>query len=127
MISFDEYGNVKNYKGYPLMEIYQYKISNKEQFKTKTNQMLKIGDLLKYQYLIANIPTTKRIFKIENIGLDNTRVQRAIRQNPPIGIDVEEILTQKGINTIRAIVQYKFNDKKKTVINDTVSFEVEVH
>jgi len=127
LIRFDELGNVKSYEGLPVIEIYQYKIANKEQFKTKINQYLKIGDTLKYQYLIANIPNAKRTFKIENLDVDNSKAKRILTQIPPVGIDVKEILTKKGINRIRAIVKYEFNDKEKTVIKDTISFEVNVN
>jgi len=127
LIIYDESGNVKNYQGLPLIEIYQYKIANKKQFKIKTNQVLKMGDTLKYHYLIANVPIAKRSFKIENLDVDNSKVKRTFTQIPPVGIIVKEILTQKGINTIRAIVKYEFNDKKKTVIKDTISFNVNVN
>ena len=127
IIRFDENGNVENYKGYPLMETYQYKIANKQKFKIKTNQVLKVGDTLKYHYLIANIPIAKRSFKIENLDVDNSKVKRVFTQIPPTGINVKEVLTQKGTNTIRAIVKYEFHDKEKTIINDTISFSVNVN
>ncbi|MEP6803759.1 MAG: hypothetical protein ABI892_04490 [Flavobacterium sp.] len=127
LIRYDELGNMKSYEGLPLIEIYQYKIANKEQFKTKIKQHLKVGDTLKQQYLIANIPNAKRTLKIENQGVDNTKVNRTIKKISQTGIEVKEILIKKGINKIRTIVKYEFNDKGKSVINDTVSFEVEVH
>lgn len=127
LITYDEFGNVKNYQGLPLIEIYQYKIANKKQFKIKTNQVLKVGDTLKYHYLIANIPNAKRSLKIENLDVNNSKVKRIFEQMPPVGINVKEVLTQKRINTIRAIVKYEFNDKEKTIINDTISFSVNVN
>ncbi|WP_289658959.1 hypothetical protein [Flavobacterium panacagri] len=127
LITYDEFGNVKNYQGLPLIEIYQYKIANKQKFKFKTNQVLKIGDTLKQQYLVANIPNAKRIFKVENLNVDNSKVKRTFEQVMPVGINVKEVLTKAGINKIRAIVKYEFNDNKKTVINDTVSFDVKVN
>ncbi|WP_243396853.1 toxin-antitoxin system YwqK family antitoxin [Flavobacterium pectinovorum] len=126
LIRYDESTNVKSYEGLPLIEIYQYKIANKEQFKIKINQYLKVGDTLKHQYFIANIPNAKRNFKIENLDVDNKKVKRTFKKTSQTGIDVKEILTKKGINTIRAIVKYEFNDKEKTVINDTISFKVMV-
>ncbi|MCV9934344.1 hypothetical protein OIU80_18855 [Flavobacterium sp. LS1R47] len=126
LINYDELGNIKNYEGLPLIEIYQYKITNKR-FQTKINQYLKVGDTLKYKYLIANIPNAKRSFKIENIGVDDSKVKRTFKKVSQVGIDVKEVLTKKGANTIRAIVKYEFKDKEKTVINDTISFDVNVH
>lgn len=127
IIYFDEQGNIKDYKGYPIMEIYQYKIANKERFKVNINQYLKVGDILKHKYLIADIPNAKRVFKIENIGIDSTKIKRKFIKKPPVEIDIEEILIKKGVNKIRATVQYQFNDIKKTVINDTIRFEVNVN
>lgn len=124
---FDEQGRIENYEGYPLMETYQYRIANKERFKTKINQYLKVGDTLKHQYLIANIPNAKRSFKIENVGVDDAKVKRIFKKVSQVGIDVKEVLTKKGINTIRAVVKYEFNDKEKTVINDTITFKVKVN
>lgn len=126
IIRFDEKGNVENYKGYPIMEVYQYKITNKR-FKVNINQYLKIGDTLKQQYLIANIPSAKRSLKIENLNVDNTKVKRTFKKTSQTGLEVKEVLIRKGINKIRAVVKYEFNDKEKTVINDTISFKVEVH
>lgn len=127
IVRYDEQSNVKSNEGYPLMEIYQYPIAHKEQFKIKTNQYLKVGDTLKHNYLVANIPNAKRSLDIELLGVDNSKIKRVIKQNPPVGIEVKEILTKKGINTIRSIVEYKFNNKEKTVIKDTLTFNVEVH
>ncbi|MBS7229921.1 hypothetical protein KHA90_02695 [Flavobacterium psychroterrae] len=127
IIRFDEQSNVKSYEGYPILEIYQYKIANKEEFKTKIKQYLKVGDTLKQHYLIANIPNAKRTLKIENQGVDNTKVHRTIKKISQTGLEIKEILIKKGINKIRTIVKYEFNDKGKSVINDTISFEVEVH
>ena len=124
---FDQQGHIENYEGYPLMETYQYRIANKERFKIKNNQVLKVGDTLKHQYLLANIPNTKRSFKIENVGVDNTKVKRTFKKNSQVGIEVKEVLIKKGTNKIKAIVKYEFNNEEKTVINDTISFEVKVN
>ncbi|MCV9926691.1 hypothetical protein OIU83_03475 [Flavobacterium sp. LS1R49] len=126
IIHFDEKGATK-YDGYFQLEVYQYKFSHKKEFNIKENQYLKIGDVLKYRYIIANIPNAKRNFKIENIGIDNSQIKREIKQIHPTQIDVEEVLIKKGKNTIRSIVQYKFNDKVTPVFNDTLSFDVNVH
>jgi antitoxin component YwqK of YwqJK toxin-antitoxin module len=127
IIFFDKQGNVKNYDGLPLIETFQYKIAHKEQFKIKTNQHLKIGDTLKYKYLIANIPKAHRNFKIKLLDSDNSKIKRIITKNPPLEINVNEIITKKGINSIQAIVEYRIDDKYKTIINDTISFDVVVH
>lgn len=117
-IDFDEKGPRK-YEGPTIKEIYQYRI--------KDDQQLKVGDVLKYHYLIANIPNTKRTFKIENISLDDIKVKRTITKKIPTRIIVEEVLTKKGKNTIRAITQYKFNDNVTPAINDTIIFNVNVN
>lgn len=127
IIRYDEQGNVKSYDGYPVMEGYQYKIKRKEKFKTKINQYLKVGDTLKYKYLLANIPNATRTFKIENVGLDNKKIKRIITRKLPAVLDVKEVLTKKGLNNIQTTVEYRFNDSKKTVIKDTIYFDVEVH
>ncbi|KIC02128.1 toxin-antitoxin system YwqK family antitoxin [Flavobacterium sp. JRM] len=118
IIDFDEKG-VREFKGPTIKEIDQYNIKN--------NQHLKIGDVLKYSYIVANIPNTKRDFKIENISIDDSKVKRTIQLVPPTRIDVEEVLIKKGINTIRAIVKYEFEDKITPAINDTISFDVNVN
>jgi antitoxin component YwqK of YwqJK toxin-antitoxin module len=127
IIYFDEFGNVDKYKGYPIIETYQYKIANEEQFKTNINQYLKVGDILKYQYLVANIPNAKRSFKVENISTKGTKSNKKITEKSLIESDIEEVLTTKGINKIKALVKYEFKNKQKTVISDTLSFQVEVH
>lgn len=126
-ILFDEKGNVENYKGLPLKETYQSKISQKRQLKEKVDQYLKVGDTLKYHYLIANVPYAKRSFKIINPEVDNDKVKRTVTKTSKIGIDVKEVLTQKGIHTIEAVVNYEFEDKEKTSVTYTEIFEVIVN
>jgi hypothetical protein len=125
IIDFDEKG-VREYNGSTVKEIYQYQFTHKKQYNIKTEQVLKVGDVLKYHYLLANTPNANRSFKIENVGLDNSKIKRTITQKVPTSIIVEEILIKKGINTVRAIAQYKFNDKVTPAINDTISFNVNV-
>ncbi|WP_236937442.1 hypothetical protein [Flavobacterium columnare] len=127
IIYYNEKGNVTKYKGYPILETNQYKFSHPEQFKIKEQQYLKVGDKLKYSYLIANIPNAKRSFKIENISVDNSKVKRTLKHIEPCQWDVEEILTKKGKNTIRSMVKYEFKDKVTPVFIDTLSFDIEVH
>lgn len=124
---YDEKGNLKNHEGYSLMEIYQYPIAHKEQFKIKTKQYLKVGDKLKYSYIVANIPNAKRSLKIENISVDDSKVKRTQKNIVPNQINVEEVLTKKGKNTIRSIVRYEFNDKVTPVFTDTLTFNVNVN
>ncbi|MCV9930536.1 hypothetical protein OIU83_22945 [Flavobacterium sp. LS1R49] len=126
IISYDEKG-VREYKGYPLLEVYQYMFTHKKQYNIKTEQVLKVGDTLKYQYLLANLPNTKRNFKVENMSADNEKVKRTIKHNPPTKVNVEEVLIKKGTNIIRAIVKYDFEDKISPAFNDTISFEVNVN
>ena len=127
IVRFDEQGIMKNYEGYSIMEIYQYPIAHKERFNIKEEQYLKVGDTLKHNYLVANIPNAKRSFTIENVGIDNAIVKRILKNVPPAQIDVKEVLTKKGKNTIRSIVRYEFNDKVSPVFTDTLSFDVEVN
>jgi hypothetical protein len=126
IINFDEKG-VQKYTGYPMLEVYQYRFTHQKQYNIKNKQILKVGDTLKYKYLIANIPTAKRTLKIQNISIGEAKVKRIITRKPPVGIDVAEIIIKKGINKIRAIVKYDFYDKITPALNDTVSFEIEVH
>jgi hypothetical protein len=127
VVNYDKRGNVKDYDGYPIIEIYQFEFLHKEKFPTKKVQYLEVGDTLKYKYLIANIPYAKRNLNIELLEADNTKIKRVITKILPVETDVEEIITKKGINTIRAIVKYQFDNKEKTVIKDTISFDVEIH
>lgn len=120
---FDTIGDINSWQGFPVMEVYQYKKSSKQ----KNDQHLKVGDVFIHKYIVANIPNTKRTFKIENLSSDNSKINRKMLKTSRTNIDVKEVLTQKGINTIRAIVKYEFNDKEKTIINDTISFSVNVN
>lgn len=126
-VYYDKDGVVGSYNGHPQIEVYQYKFSHKKQFNIKTDQYLKIGDILKYKYVIANIPNAKRSFKIENLNIDNSKVKRTLKQVLPAQIDVEEALTKKGKNTIRSIVSYEFNDSITPILKDTLSFDVNVN
>lgn len=117
IIDFDEKG-VREFKGPTIKEIYQYNIKN--------DQHLKVGDVLKYSYIVANIPNAKCNFKIENINIDDSKAKRTIKHIPPTRIDVEEILAKKGKNTIKAIVRYEFHDKITPAITDTISFDINV-
>ncbi len=127
IIRYDEQSNVKNYEGLALIETFQYKIKFKDKFELNIDQYLKVGDTLRHEYLLANIPKSERAFKIELIDSENKKINRKITDILPAVLKVEEVLTKKGVNTFRATVEYKFDDKYKTVINDTISFDVEVH
>ena len=73
-----------------------------------------------------SIPNTKRPFKIENLSIDDAKVKRTIIKKEPTSIIVKEVLTKKGLNRIRAVTRYTFNDKVTPVKNDTVYFDVNV-
>lgn len=126
-INYDSLGNIKSNIGPPMIEYYQFKFQHKDKFSKNSNQKLKIGDTLKCKYIVANIPNTKRSFKIENLNIDNYKVKRTQKYILPAQIDVEEVLTKKGKNTIRSIVRYEFNDKVTPVYIDTLSFDVIVN
>lgn len=126
LISYDEKGPTK-YEGPTIESVYHGKLNSKKKHNIENNQYFKVGDTLIHQYLVANIPKAKRSFKIENIGIDNAKVKRTITSKPPTTIEVKEILTTKGKNTIRAVVKYEFKDNIVPPINDTLSFDVEVH
>ena len=126
IIEFDEKG-VRQYDGYATYPVEQYKIVKNKEYKIETGYVLKRGDVIKYYYLLANIPNTKRTFKIETEGIDNSKAKRTIIKKAPTRIIIEEVLTKKGLNRIKAITQYIFNDKATPVKNDTVSFDVNVY
>jgi len=117
---------VKKYDGYVIYPINQYKIEKGKRYEIYTRDTLKVGDVIKYDYLLANIPYTKRTFKIETEGIDNSKVQRTIDKEVPTRIVVQEVLTKKGLNRIKAITQFVFDDKVTPVKNDTASFDVNV-
>lgn len=113
--------------GIPQLEIYQHKINIKTHQQKQIKNSFKIGDTLKYSYLVANIPNGKRSFIIENVGIDNTKLKRTIKHILPCQIDIEEVLNKKGKNTIRSIVQYKFNDKVTPDFTNTLTFDINVN
>lgn len=127
IIRYDEHENVKKYDGYALVEVYQYKFAHPEKFKIKTNQVLRVGDTLKHKYLLANIPKATRSLKIKLIDADYLGHRSKITNNPPVEINARNVLTTKGVNAIKAVVEYKFNDINKTVVKDSVYFEVIVN
>ena len=126
-ILFDEKGNVENFKGHPLIETYQNGIAAKRRLKENVDQYLKVGDTLKYHYLVANLPYAKRNFKIENIDVDHVKAKRTLKKTSKTGIEVKEVLIKRGINTVEAVLNYEFNDKEKTSITYTEIFEVIVN
>ncbi|MCV9930534.1 hypothetical protein OIU83_22935 [Flavobacterium sp. LS1R49] len=126
IIEFDK-KTVKMYDGYATYPVNQYKIEKEKKYEIYTRDTLKVGDTIRYNYLVANIPNAKRTFKIETVGIDNSKAKRIIKSKLPAEIIVEEILTHKGLNRIKAITQYTFNDKVTRVKNDTVSFDVNVN
>ncbi|KQO27270.1 hypothetical protein ASF10_23295 [Flavobacterium sp. Leaf82] len=125
IIDFDG-KTVKKYDGYATYPVNQYKIEKEKKYEINTRDTLKVGDVIKYEYLLANIPNAKRTFKIETEGIDNSKVKRTITKEVPTRIVVEEVLTKKGLNRIKAITQYTFNDNVTRVKNDTVTFDVNV-
>jgi hypothetical protein len=60
------------------------------------------------------------------MGVDNSKVKIIISKKLPTRMIVKEIVTKKGLNRIKAIAQYTFNDKLTPVLNDTVSFDIYV-
>jgi len=101
---------------------------NRTGFGVEEDQNLKVGDILKYQFMIAKIPNAKRSFKIENLTVsDDQKVIRTMGHIPPTTFEVQEKLIKKGKNTIRAIVKYEFTDKVTPTLIDTLSFDVMVN
>lgn len=125
IIDFNE-KTVKKDDGFATYPVEQYKIVKGEKYKIETGDVLKVGDIIEYDYLLANIPYTKRTFKIETDGIDNSIIKRTITKKAPTRIIVKEVLTKKGLNRIKAITRYRFDDKVTPVKNDTVSFDVYV-
>jgi len=117
---------VKMFDGYSIWPVGQYKLINKKQIKIKTEDVLKVGDTIRYNYLVANIPNAKRSFKIENSVGDNPRAKRIIKSKLPAEIIVEEVLNKKGINRIKIIAQYTFEDKVTPNLNKEVTFDINV-
>ncbi|MFK7048551.1 hypothetical protein V3Q77_01470 [Flavobacterium davisii] len=117
----------QRYTGYSTYPVKQYKLYHGKEIDIKTGDILKVGDTIRYDYLIANIPYAKRTLKIETEGIDNSKINRRISKKAPTSLIVEEILTKRGLNRIKAITQYVFDDKFTPVKNDTVSFDIEVH
>ena len=115
IVKFDKEGIVKSSQGMPIFEFYHFKEKNKKE--------LKIGDVLAYKYMVANIPNAKRKFTINLENFDNKQIVRKIVTKEPTIIEVEETVVKKGHNIIRAKVEIEFNDKFKTIIKDSISFD----
>ena len=126
VVYYDSLG-VTNYKGYFLFEKKLHKLNPKSRSYEQVEKHLKVGDKLKYSYNVANIPNAKRSFTIENLGIDNSKVKRTLKKVEPCQIDVEEVLTKKGKNTIRSIVRYEFNDGITPVLTDTTFFDINIY
>ena len=73
------------------------------------------------------VEVIKNVISKAQYSVDNEKVKRTITKKPSTGINVEEVLTKKGVNTIRAIFEYKFNDKVTPTLTDTLSFKVTVN
>ncbi len=126
LISYDKKGPTQ-YDGHVIESVYHGKLNSNKQHNTEDSQYYKVGDTLLHQYLIANIPNAKRSFKIENIGIDNAKVKRTITPKVPTTIEVKEVLTTKGKNTIKAVVKYEFKDNIMPPIINTLCFDVNVN
>ncbi len=115
---YDKDGVLDDCEGLILFEIYQFKIRAQ-----KKPKRYKIGDTVKYQFMFPNIPNTERKFHFELLDYDNSKIKRTVTKIEPVTLDVEEQAVKKGKNTIRAYIQYKFKDKRETVLSDTISFD----
>lgn len=116
---------VNKYEGYAIWPLSQYKLI-KNRPKLIKGDTLNVGDRIKYNFLVANIPYSKKTFKVETIGLKNFKIKRKIKNVDPNEVVIEEILSKRGLNRIKAIVQYQFRNKVTLVLNDTVSFDIYV-
>lgn len=125
VVYYDSLG-VTNYNGYLLFEKKLHKLNAINTHYEQVQKHFKVGNKLKYSYIIANIPNAKRSLIIENLGIDNSKVKRTLKKVEPCQIDVEEDLIKKGKNTIRSIVRYEFNDNITPVLTDTISFDINV-
>ncbi|WP_177733813.1 toxin-antitoxin system YwqK family antitoxin [Flavobacterium inviolabile] len=119
--NYDKEGTMETCKGLILFEIYQFMLR-----KQKKPKRYKIGDTVKYQFMFPNIPNTERKFHFELLDYDNSKIKRDVTKIEPVTLDVEEQAVKKGKNTIRAYIQYKFKDKRETVLSDTLSFDYHV-
>lgn len=115
IVKFDKTGAVESSQGMPVFEFYHYKKENKK--------TLNVGDLLTYKYMVANIPNSKRKFTITLEDFDNKQIVRKMTNREPTIIEVEEVVVKKGHNTIKAKLEIEFNDKFKTMIKDSISFD----
>lgn len=116
---------VSKYNGYAIWPLKLFKLIRKKQIPIK-GDTLNVGDKIKYNFLIANIPYSNRKLKIETIGVDNSKIKRIVNYIKPNEVVIEEVLLNKGLNRIRTIVQYKFKDKETSIFNDTVTFDITV-
>ena len=112
IIRFDSKENVINYEGLPLIELYH--------LREKKYKKYKIGDTLQYKLIIAEIPKSTKKVKIELKNFDNSKLKRELTKIEPVGMEVKELILKKGMNQIKATVEFEFNDIKKTKIEDSI-------
>jgi hypothetical protein len=68
----------------------------------------------------------KRTLKIENIGAKNSNYTRKVTNKVSTLFEIKEVVRKRGMNTIRAIVKYDFDDKEMPALTDTISFKIYV-
>lgn len=115
---YDEENNVKKAEGLILFEIYQFKL--REENKQIT---YKLGDSIRYQFMSPNIPNTEKKFEFELKDYDNSKIVRKTKNINPVTLDVVDEIVKKGNNTVEARVWYKFKDRRKQTLTDTISFQ----
>lgn len=126
MVEYNENGVTMSYEGSSTYIVNQYKYNNKEEIEINAGDTLKLGDVIKFDYLLPNIPNTERTFTIEIEGVDSLKSKRIITKELPTRVIIEETLVKKGLNRIKMINQYKFNDNVAPTINDTIPFDIYV-
>lgn len=118
---YDEKGNIKDANGLILIEVNQFKLRQQN-----PNLYYKIGDSIKYKFMLPNIPNTTKKFDFKLKDFDNSKIKRFVKKIEPVSVEVIDIASKRGRNIIEAHVEYKFNDETKIVLKDSLFFEYNV-
>lgn len=88
------------------------------------NSEFKVDDALIYRIVVANIPYTKRSIKVKSNHRNNEIY--LVYHNDSTLITVEDTNHEKGLYSIKYIVEYKFNDHITPILKDTLVVKYEV-
>jgi hypothetical protein len=88
---------------------------------------LKVGDTIKYGFIIPNIPDVKKTFNVRLLDYeDDHKIIREVKNLEPVGIMIKEKILKEGKNSFRGKLKLEFNDIKRTIIEDSLELTFEI-